>query len=136
MADFVYDKALEDIGAALINLVTDTIKVVAAKSTYSAVKTATNPTLNDIASGDRVVIGTLANKTEVGGVFSADPTTLPATPNGVAASQLIVYKDTGSPTTSRLILHIDSATGLPFTGNGLDATINWPTSDPNKIFKI
>src|SRR6516164_488200 len=130
MADFVYDKALEDIGAALINLVTDTIKVVAAKSTYSAVKTATNPTLNDIASGDRVVIGTLANKTEVGGVFSADPTTLPATPNGVAASQLIVYKDTGSPTTSRLILHIDSATGLPFTGNGLDAPINWPTSDP------
>ena len=136
MASALYGKALQAFLEGSIAWLTDTIKVVAAKSTYSAVKTATNPTLNDIASGDRVVIGTLANKTEVGGVFSADPTTLPATPNGVAASQLIVYKDTGSPTTSRLILHIDSATGLPFTGNGLDATINWPTSDPNKIFKI
>jgi len=51
------------------------------------------------------------------------------------SESLDIYQHTGVDATSRLIANIDSATGLPFTPNGGDATITWD-SGANKIFKL
>jgi hypothetical protein len=48
---------------------------------------------------------------------------------------VVVYQDTGDEGTSRLLLYIDTATGLPQTPNG--STINLSFSDgADKICRI
>ncbi len=65
----------------------------------------------------------LASKTFTGGVFdSADPSFTAVT--GDVSEALILYIDTGTPSTSRLIAFYDAGvTGLPVTPNGGDINI-------------
>ena len=65
---------------------------------------------------------TLGTKTITTGTFdSANPTWTAVT--GATVEALVIYIDTGTPTTSRLIAYIDTGqTGLPVTPNGGDIT--------------
>ena len=54
---------------------------------------------------------------------------------GATVEALVIYRDTGTPGTSRLIAYIDSATGLPFAPSGADVTVQWDNGI-NKIFKL
>jgi len=54
---------------------------------------------------------------------------------GDTCEAIVIYKHTGTESTSRLIAYIDTATGLPVTPNGGDITIQWD-SGANKIFKL
>ena len=65
---------------------------------------------------------TLGTKTITTGTFdSANPTWTSVT--GATVEALVIYIDTGTPTTSRLIAYIDTGqTGLPVTPNGGDIT--------------
>ena len=71
---------------------------------------------------------TLGTKTFTNGVFdAADATYTAVTGNSVEA--IVLYIDTGTAGTSRLIAYLDTGfTGLPVTPNGGDITVTWNAS--------
>lgn len=77
------------------------------------------------------VIGTaqtIANTTVTNGLFDGDNVTYTAV-TGNSVEALVIYIDTGTAGTSRLVAYIDtSVTGLPVTPNGGDITITWNAS--------
>ena len=68
---------------------------------------------------------TIANTTVTNGLFDGDNVTYTAV-TGNSVEALLIYIDTGTAATSRLVAWIDtSVTGLPVTPNGGDITITW-----------
>lgn len=87
-----------------------------------------NDYLDDLAAGGRVAVsGNLASKTNTLGVLDATDVTLTAV-SGDTVEALIGYLHTGTESTSLLIWYMDSGTGLPFTPNGGDVTLQWSAS--------
>lgn len=93
----------------------------------------TDDAIDDIASAARVpAIGscpTLTTKAITGtskAVFDADDLVF-TTLSGDQAESLILFKDSGTESTSPLWLFWDTATGLPLTPNGADVTVQWAT---------
>jgi len=84
------------------------------------------------------VVGTpvaIGSKTFTDGVFDGADVTLTSV-SGDQSEALVIYIDTGTPSTSRLVAYIDTGvTGLPVTPNGGDITITWDNG-ANKIFKL
>jgi hypothetical protein len=71
---------------------------------------------------------TIANTTVTNGLFDGDNVTYTAV-TGNSVEALLIYIDTGTAATSRLVAWIDtSVTGLPVTPNGGDITITWNAS--------
>jgi hypothetical protein len=71
--------------------------------------------------------GPLTGKTTTLGVLDTADFTFP-TVVGDQAEALIVWKNTGSDATSRLLIFIDTATGLPVTPNGGNIQVIWPAA--------
>lgn len=134
MANGMYVKGIEALMQAGINLVSDTIKVVLVDAADYTVDLAAHDFLNDVPAGSRVATATLASKSVTGGAFDAADVTFP-TVTGDPSEALIIYKDTGTESTSALIMYIDTATGLGVTPNGGDISVVWDNG-ANKIFKI
>lgn len=67
----------------------------------------------------------LASKTYVNGLFDAADVTFTAV-SGVSIEAVVIYIDTGSAATSRLVAFIDQFTAV--TPNGGDITITWSAS--------
>lgn len=133
MANALYDKGREGFLDGSIDWDTDTIKVALVDTgTYTV-----NLSVHDFYDDVTGVVGTpqtLASKTVTSGVAdAADVTFTSVTGNSVEA--LVIYKDTGTASTSRLIAYIDTATGLPVTPNGGNITVAWDNG-ANKIFKL
>ena len=71
---------------------------------------------------------TINHTTVTNGLFDGDNVTYTAV-SGNTVEALVIYIDTGSSATSRLVAYIDtSVTGLPVTPNGGDITISWNAS--------
>lgn len=71
---------------------------------------------------------TIGSKTFVNGLFDGGDVTVPAV-TGASVEAIILYIDTGSSATSRLIAYIDTGvTGLPVTPNGGDINVAWNAS--------
>lgn len=135
MANALYDKARERFLMGQLDWLTDTIKVVLVDTGNYSVNLAAHEFLSDIPSAARVAIsGALTGKTATGGVADADDVTIAAV-SGPTVEALVIFKDTGDPSTSPLIAWIDTASGLPFTPNGGDVTIQWDNG-ANRIFKL
>lgn len=101
---------------------TDTIKIIlvdTADYTFSAA----HADLGDVTAGGIVSTATLASITTTGGALdSADPTFSSVT--GDQAEAIIMYKDSGTGSTSPLVLYLDTASsGLPVTPNGGDISV-------------
>ena len=91
----------------------------------------TDDAIDDILSAARVpALGsapTLTTKVVSGtskAVFDADDLVF-TTLSGDQVESLIVFKDSGTESTSPLWLFWDTATGLPLTPNGADVTVQW-----------
>jgi hypothetical protein len=134
MANALYTKGKQGLLNGDFDLDTNTIKAVLVDTADYTVNLATDNALDDILAGARVATGTLANKTITDGVFDADDLTLTAV-TGDPSEAVVIYKDTGTESTSLLLAYIDTATGLPVTPNGGNITIAWD-SGANKIFKL
>lgn len=78
---------------------------------------------------------TLGTKTVTAGVADAADSTHATVAAGDAIQSIVIYSDTTTDATSRLIANIDTATGLPVTPNGGDITVTWDDG-ANKIFKL
>jgi hypothetical protein len=110
-----------------IDLIDDTIKIALIDTgiyTYSAAH-------EFLISANAAIVGnaqTLNTKTVASGVFDAADVTFPLV-SGASIEALIIYKDTGAPVTSPLILYIDVvASGLPLTPSGGNVTATFNAS--------
>jgi hypothetical protein len=123
MANALYPKFKEQALQGGTNLASGNIKAVLvdlADYTYSAA----HEFLSDVPVAARVATsGNLASKTFTNGTFdSADPSFTAAT--GDVAEALILFIDTGTAGTSRLIAFYDTGVGgLPVTPNGGDINV-------------
>jgi len=77
----------------------------------------------------------LTNKTITGGVAGADAAVFTSV-LGPICQALVIYRDTGTASTSRLIAYITQANGFPVNPNGNNITVNWDTDASKKIFKL
>jgi len=126
MANALYPKFKEQALQGGVNLASGTIKAVLvdlADYTYDAA----HEFLSDVPAAARVATsGNLASKTFSNGVFdSADPSFAAVT--GDVSETLILFIDTGTPSTSRLIAFYDTGvSGLPVTPNSgnISITVN------------
>lgn len=132
MANAIYPKWREAVMQASANsALTGTLKVALVDTgTYTYVNT------HEFQTSLTGVVGTaqtLGTKTYVNGVFDAADVTFTAV-TGATVEALVIYLDTGTPATSRLVAYIDTGvTNLPVTPNGGDIGITWNASG---IFRL
>ena len=82
--------------------------------------------LSDIPSGAQIAFSApLTGKTvSPDRVLGADPATFSFV-GGPPTRAFVVYNDSGSPNTSKLLLFFDSGQGLPFVPYFSDLRVNW-----------
>lgn len=134
MANALFDKGREGFLDGSIDWDTHTIKLVLTDHGTDTPVPATDQNLNDISTGTVATSAALTSPTVTAGVADAADVTLTSV-SGASVESINLFKDTGTPSTSRLIAFIDTATGLPLTPNGGDVTIAWDNST-NKIFRL
>lgn len=133
MASALFDGGREGILDGSISVSSNTIKAMLVTSGYT-VNLGTHRNVSDVGANIVARSTALLSKTETAGVFDAADITLPAV-TGSAAAYIVVYADSGTDSTSRLIAYIDTATGLPVTPNGGDISITWDNGT-NRIFRL
>jgi hypothetical protein len=135
VANALYDLGRQGFLDGSIDWDTDNIKAVLVDTGAYTVNLSTHQFLSDIAAGARIsTSGNLASKTVTAGVADAADVVFTSV-TGATVEAIVIYKDTGTAGTSRLIAYIDTATGLPLTPNGGDVTVAWDNG-ANKIFKL
>ena len=134
MANAWYAKGKEKQLSGSINLVSDTIKVMLVKNTYPQAL-ATDEFVSDISAYRLNTDQTLGAKSVTGGVFDAGDVTYSAVTAGDTSEGVVIYKDTGSPATSPLLMYIDTITGFPLATNGGDISVQWDNGS-YKIFSL
>jgi hypothetical protein len=130
MANLIYPTGKKAILDGDVDMLADTIKLALVSDAY--VYSAAHDFYNDVSAN---VIGTpqtLTNKSTTGGLFDADDAVF----SGISAGQDVkfglLYKDTGTPSTSQVIALFDSLPGLPLETAGGDITV----SVPNGAFQL
>jgi len=122
MSNVMYPKAKQGFLGGDISLDTDNIKAVlvdTASYTYSG----THEFLSSIPVGERVATSTdLTSKTIINGTFNSDDI-LYTSVTGDTSEALVLYQDSGSEATSKLLLYVDTATGLPVTPDGTNISV-------------
>lgn len=143
----LYDKARESFLKGEIAAASDNLKVALVKigGGHYVVNLATDQFLSiipgvtstTVPSGDIIAItANLGTKTTAAGVFGAANSLFAAVPAGPAAGAIVIYDDSGTASTSRLIAYIDDYAGLPVTPNGSDIDLTFPTAPNGSIFKL
>lgn len=128
MANALYPKYKEaSIQASANSSLTGTVKAVlidTASYTYSAA----HEFYSSASAGAVGTPQTINTKTYTNGTFDGDNVTFTAL-TGATCEAIIVFIDTGSAATSRLVAYFDTGvTNLPVTPNGGDVTITWNAS--------
>lgn len=129
MANAVYPKYKEAVIQASANSsLAGTLKAALIDTgvyTYSAA----HDFWDDASAG---VIGTpqtIGNKTFTNGLLDGDDVTFTAVAGPTTVEAIILFLDTGTPATSRLVAYMDTGVGnLPVTPNGGDIGITWNAS--------
>ena len=134
MANTLYTKAKEKILSGEIDFITDTIKVSLVENTYPQ-NIATDEFYDDISAYVLSTDQTLTAKSISGGLLDGGDVTYPAVTAGDTSEGVVIWKDTGNPATSPLLLYIDTIGGFPLLTNGGDITVAW-SSGANKIFSL
>jgi hypothetical protein len=127
MANIIYDKAAEGLWNADIDWATANIKAVLVDTAVYTLNAATDEFLSDV-TGIIATSPNLASKTIVGRVIDSADVTFAAV-TGATGEALVIFVDTGTAATSRLIIYADTASaGLPVTPNGGDIIVRWNAS--------
>ena len=133
MANLLYGKGREKFLSGSISWSTDDIRVVLVDTTTYTLAIDTHEFHSDL-SGIVATSGNLTGKTVTLGVADANNVTF-GTVTGASVEAIVIWQDTGTPSSSPLIAYIDTATNLPITPNGGDITVAWD-SGANRIFKL
>jgi len=129
VANSVYPKAKKAILDADVDLLADTIKIVLCTSSYTY--STSHDFLDDISAGNRVATSSaLSSKTTTDGAFDAADVTFTAL-TGSTVARWVLFKDTGTESTSALIAYFDTVSGggaLSFTPSGGNFTLSFGAS--------
>jgi S1-C subfamily serine protease len=136
MANFIYGKAKESLLNGQFNISSDSLKVLLVTQSYVPNQNTDQFVSNISGSYIKQRTSSLTNVTNTLGVIDAD-NILVSNYDGSAFKALVIYKDSGTDATSRLLAYIDTATGIPFLGINAttDITINW-SNGSNKIISL
>lgn len=136
MANFIYGKAKQSLLNGEFNISSDSLKVLLVTDSYVPSQNTDQFVSNISGSYIRQRTSSLTNVTNTLGVIDADDVSV-VQYNGLAFKSLVIYKDSGTDSTSRLLAYIDTATGIPFLGINAttDITINW-SNGSNKIISL
>jgi hypothetical protein len=126
MADAIYPKYKQALLDADTNIdVNDgTVKVALSTAAYNS----THQFYTDVSASTVGTPQTINNTTVTNGLFDGDNVTYTAVAGGSTVTALIIYIDTGSAATSRLVAFIDTVSGFPLSTNGGDVTVAWNAS--------
>jgi len=133
VANALYGKGRQKFLEGAIAWVTDDIKISFVDSGVYTLSIDVDEFYDDIAS-TIADSGNLTGKTSTLGVADATDETIGSV-SGNEFEYIVIWKDTGTPSTSPLIACIDTATGLPCTPNGGDIIVQWD-SGSDRIFKL
>lgn len=134
MANSWYDSGLEGILDGTIDVLADDIRIALVTGGYTR-NVATDTYLSTVGGGNIVArSAAFTSKTATGGVFDAADITISAV-SGSVVTQAVIYKYNASDSAARLIISIDTATGLPLTPNGGDVPVTW-SNGSTKIGKL
>ena len=135
MANALYDKARESFLKGEIAWDANAIRAVLIDTAIYSVDLAVHQNYSDLSG----VVGTespvFASKTTAAGVADAADITFSSVPGPTTIEAIVIFKDTGLPSTDKLIAYIDTATGLPITSTGSDIIVAWDAG-ANRIFKL
>jgi hypothetical protein len=127
MANAVYPKAKESFISQnpALDLDTDTIKAALVKITGTGAVSysAANQYYSAISSGAVGTPQTVGTPTVASGKFSSAAVTFSAVTSAGNTLGVVLYKDTGTGSTSPLIAWYDTGTNIPATPNGSDITV-------------
>lgn len=129
MANTVYPKYKQALlnGDSNISLASGTVKV-ALIDTNDVAYSAAHDFFNDVSAAVVGTPQTIGSKSITNGLFDGADVTFSAV-SGDQCEALIIFIDTGTPSTSRLVAYIDTGvTGLPVTPNGGDIAVTWNAS--------
>jgi hypothetical protein len=142
MSSFIYDLALQGFLVGSFDMATANIKVALVQITGSGtpytVNQATDQFLSIIPSGAIAAhTSNLTSKTVTNGIFGAANADFGTVTFTYACGAIVIYIDTGTPSTSSLIAYIDSTNcaGLPITPLGTDISLLF-SSTGNLIFSL
>ncbi len=124
MAKQFYPSYLDAVQQGSINLLTDTIKAALVDSGVYTFSTA-HDFYNDVSAGVAGTPQALTSKTLSGGALDAADLTyagVVAAGSVNSVEAVVLYKDTGTPSTSPLICYLD---GVTLTLNGSDVIVTW-----------
>lgn len=127
-----YPKGMEKLLSGQIDLSDGTLRAALVPTAYTY--SAAHEYLDQV--GPR--IGTdvaLTNTSVAGGVLGADDLAFGVIPTGSTAKGVVIYKNTGNPATSPLLLHYDQLQGFPMATNGGAIDIPWD-DDVRRIARI
>lgn len=128
MANRFYPKGAEGILDGTIVLTTHDIRAILtdlAQYTYSTA----HDNLDDIAVAARAAVtATLTGVTVTSGVLDIADSTFGIVAAGPVLGAIILYKHTGTESTSRLIAYLDSVNRLPITPTGVALPLVWHAS--------
>jgi len=129
MANALYAKFKQALLSGAVNLTTADIRVAVVDAADYVVDTVNHEFMSSVPVAARVATSAagLASKTVTNGTFDAADLTISGV-TGDPSEALVLFVNTGSDATARLIAYIDTGSGLPFTPNGGDATITWNAS--------
>lgn len=136
MANALYDNARHLFLEQGIHWLNDTISVSLVTTGAYTVNLSTHVYRSDVASvvAGPVTLGNSGTKTTTAGAADGPDITFSSV-TGSTIQVILIYKDTGTNSTSPLIAYIDTATGLPITPNGGDIIVTWDNGT-NKIFRV
>lgn len=135
MTNALYDHGREAFLNGDISWRDSDIRMILIDTADYSVNLATHEFLSSVPGAARVAVsGALGGKTSTNGVADANDVTLTSV-SGDQCEALILYRHTGTDSTSNLIAYIDSASGLPATPTGGNVTIIWGET-ASKIFKL
>jgi hypothetical protein len=124
MSNFVYKKAKEAILNGQINFTTDEIKIILIDSNNYTADENSDEFVSDIdASAIVFTSSTVSNVTNSLGTIDASDLSI-TLPANKSFDTIIMYQNKTSNENSRLILHIDTAEGLPFSGSSSEISLS------------
>ena len=118
MANQLYPKGKEAFLGAVIDMDTDDIRAVLCRDAYNASHDNLNDLVDVVATSPALTTPTITN-----GVFDTDNILYPTVGTAASTAFMVLYQHTGTPATSRLIAHIDTASGLPVTPDGTNINV-------------
>jgi hypothetical protein len=129
----VYPSAVYQFERGNVDVLADTIKAQLVTASY--VYSAAHDNFNDVVAG-RVgpPVGLTIDAISDGTVYVADPVVFPAVAGGSTVVGIVIFRDTGTESSSTLLAHVDEKRDrvpLSIETNGGNITLTW-----SRLFKL